>query len=107
MREAYELNCPVMTVPGAAPEQSLLAVDAPNVVIETVKPAEDGSGDVVVRLYEAKRTATRCILSTSLPVRAANLTDMLENTQGDLTVKDGEIPLEFRAFEIKTVRLKA
>jgi alpha-mannosidase len=49
-----------------------------HVVIETVKPAEDGSGDIVVRLYEAMRTATRATLSTSLPVRRATVVNMLE-----------------------------
>ena len=106
VREAYELNCPVMAVPGAAGERSLFSVDAPNVVIETVKPAEDGSGDVVVRLYEAKRTATRCLLSTSLPVAGAAQADMLERVQGELPCGGGEIGLDFRAFEVKTVRLR-
>jgi alpha-mannosidase len=76
------------------------------VVIETVKPAEDGSPDVIVRLYEAMRTATRCALSTRLPVRAASQTDMAEEGQRELTCADGRVELEFRPFEIKTVRLK-
>ncbi|MCD6289876.1 MAG: alpha-mannosidase, partial [Anaerolineae bacterium] len=42
VREAYELNVPVRTAPGAAGEQSLFSVDAPNVIVETVKPAGDG-----------------------------------------------------------------
>jgi len=105
VQEAYELNCPVMTAAGAAGNRSLFAVDAPNVVIETVKPAEDGSGDVIVRLYEAKRTATRCTLSTTLPVSGAAQTDMLENVQAALECEEGKIGLDFRAFEVKTVRL--
>ncbi|MBM3189605.1 MAG: alpha-mannosidase, partial [Chloroflexi bacterium] len=40
VREAYDLNCPVMTAAGAAGERSLFSVDSANVVIETVKPAE-------------------------------------------------------------------
>jgi alpha-mannosidase len=106
VQEAYELNCPVTTLPGDAGEQSLFSVDQPNVVIETVKPAEDGSGDVVIRLYEAKRMATRCVLTTSLPVRSAALTNMLEEEEGRLRLAGGDIALEFRPFEVKTVRLK-
>jgi alpha-mannosidase len=106
VREAYELNRAVMTAPGAARERSLFAVDAPNVVIETVKPAEDGSPDVVVRAYEAKRTATRCTLATSLPVVGAAQTDMLENVQRELPCQDDKVALEFRPFEVKTVRLR-
>jgi len=106
VREGYELNCPVRTSPGSAGERSLFSVDAPNVVIETVKPAEDGSDDIVVRLYEAKRTATRCTLSTTLPAKSAAETDMLEDVKQELGFADGGLTLEFRAFEVKTVRLR-
>ncbi|MFQ6100823.1 MAG: alpha-mannosidase [Anaerolineae bacterium] len=106
VREAYELNCPVLAVRGAAGERSLFAVDAPNVVIETVKPAEDGSEDIVVRLYEAKRTATRCTLSTSLPIAGAAQTDMLERVEQELHCDGGKIALVFRALEVKTLRLR-
>ena len=106
VREGYELNYPVTTAPGAVSEQSLFTVDAPNVIIETVKPAEDGSNDIVVRLYEAKRTASRCTLATTLPVATVYETDMLENVQSELPFTDGQIDLELRPFEIKTLRLK-
>jgi len=106
VRESYELNCPAVTATGAAGKKSLFSIDAPNVIVETVKPAEDGSGDVVVRLYEAKRMATHCTLATSLPVVSAAQADMLENVQEELVCDGGEIPLEFRAFEVKTVRLR-
>jgi alpha-mannosidase len=108
VREAYDLNVPVLVVDGASagPAQSLFSVDASNVIIDTVKPAEDGSGDVIVRLYEAMRTATRCTLTTRLPVRAAQQTTMLEAATGDLPYADGQTALSFRPFEIKTVRLR-
>ncbi len=106
VREAYELNCPVATASGAAVERSLFSVDAPNVIIETVKPAEDRSDDVIVRLYEAKRMTTRCTLTLSLPVISAAQTDMLENVEGELTSEGGTIALEFRPFEVKTVRVR-
>jgi alpha-mannosidase len=105
VREAYELNVPATTVSGAGGEQSLFSVDAPNIIIEAVKPAEDGSADVVVRLYEAKHMATRAMLSTSLPVKRSALTNMLEEFEADLPCASGKIALEFRPFEIKTVRL--
>ena len=106
--EAYELNCPVLVVPGAAREEerSLFSVDAPNIMVETIKPAEDGSPDIVVRLYESKRMATRGTLITSLPVTGATQTDMLENEIGELPCADGRIALDFRPFEVKTVRLR-
>ncbi|MGE5530148.1 MAG: alpha-mannosidase [Patescibacteria group bacterium] len=104
-REAYDLNCPVTVTPGAAGEASLFALSAPNVVIETVKPADDGSGDIVVRLYEAMRTATNCRLRTSLPAGGAAEADMLERPIRSLPGGE-EIALDFRPFEIKTIRLR-
>jgi len=129
VREGYDLNVPVTTAPGAAKHfadarakgdtvdfgpaaaetASLFAVDAPNIVLDTVKPAEDGSGDLILRLYESKRMATRTTLSTALPVRAARETDMLEEPMKgarSIAVRSGLMRLDFRAFEIKTVRLK-
>jgi alpha-mannosidase len=106
VREAYEMNCPVMTVSGGAGERSVFQVSAPNVVIETVKLAEDGSGDIVVRLYEAKRTATRCTLHVDLPLASAELADMLEENARPLHVDQGAVTLDLRPFEIATLRLK-
>ncbi len=107
LRAAYELNAPVFSVAGAADPQSLFRVDAPNVIVETVKPAEDGSPDIIVRLYEALRSATHCGLETSLPFKAAFETDLLERRKpGRVERRGGKIQLSFRPFEIKTLRLR-
>ncbi|MGD2175393.1 MAG: glycoside hydrolase family 38 C-terminal domain-containing protein [Candidatus Brocadiaceae bacterium] len=105
VQEAYDLNCPTWTAPGSAGTRSLFRLDASNLVLEAIKPAQDGSGDLVLRIYECKRMATRAVLSTPLPLAGAALADMLERRQAELEVGDGRIPLEFRPFEIKTVRL--
>jgi alpha-mannosidase len=106
VREAYELNCPVTLAPGAAQETSLFSLDAPNIILETVKPAEDGSPDLILRLYESKRMATSCALTTAFPLQAALQTDMLENQMSALACKDRQVVMDFRPFEIKTIRLK-
>ena len=106
VKEGYELNCPVTTARGQAGQGTLFTLDAANIVIETVKPAEDGSKDVVLRLYEAKHTATRCTLTTSLPAMTAQQTNMLEEHQSDLPLNAGKLALNFRPFEVKTIRLR-
>jgi alpha-mannosidase len=105
VREGYELNAPVRTAAGHAETASLFSLDAPNVIIDTVKPAEDGSGDLIVRLYEAMRVSTECTLSTALPASRAVQTDLLEEGGEALPVQDGAVGLTFRPFELKTVRL--
>ncbi|NLE43388.1 MAG: alpha-mannosidase [Chloroflexi bacterium] len=105
IREAYDLNCPVTVAPGVAGERSLFAIDAPNIIVDTVKTAEDGRGDVIIRLYECKRAATRCTLECGLPIQAVMQTNMLEEGDLALNMTDGRIELEFRPFEVKTLRL--
>jgi alpha-mannosidase len=105
IQEAYDLNVPCQTAEGNGGERSLFSLTTDAVVIEAVKPAEDGSGDIVLRLYEALQTHASCTLATSLPVKLASLTDMLESAIGRLTVRNNAIALEFRPFEIKTIRL--
>ncbi|MCX7846524.1 MAG: glycosyl hydrolase-related protein [bacterium] len=104
LREAYELNVPVRCVEGDGGHCAWLHVDAANVIVETIKPAEDGSGDVVVRLYEAMRTATMCTLEVATRVARVAETDMLEREQRRIGSRGGRIRVSFRPFEIKTLR---
>ncbi len=106
VENAYELNCPATFQAGDAGEKSLFRVDQSNVIIETVKPAEDGSGGIIMRLYESLRTGTQVELSTSLPLLSIQQTDMLENPLHELVVTDGHVQLSFRPFEVKTLRLQ-
>lgn len=106
VREAYELNVPVTTRGGGASTTSLFDVSEANVVIEAVKPAEADPRDIIVRLYECMGTGTRCTLRTTLPVKFAEETDMLEQRVKTLSIRSGTIGLQLRPFEIKTLRLR-
>ena len=106
VREGYELNVPVIEAEGAADTVSLLDVDAQNVIVDTVKAAEDGSGDIILRIYESKHAATDAVITLHTPVSAVVDCDMLENVKDVLCVEDGKIRLNFRGFEVKTLRLK-
>ena len=105
VEEAYDLNVPMQVVSGACPSFSALVVDEPNVFIDTVKPAEDGSGDVIVRLYEAKKADTNCALGVNLPASKIWACDMLENKLEELPVEEGCVKLHFHTFEVKTLRI--
>nr|HRU05783.1 glycoside hydrolase family 38 C-terminal domain-containing protein [Candidatus Brocadiia bacterium] len=105
-REAYDLNIPVALEPGDGGQERLFDVGGQAVILDTVKPAEDGSGDFVARLYESLGGACRCRLKTWLPAASAQLTDMLEENGRDVELEDGVATLDFRPFEIKTVRYR-
>lgn len=101
IREGYRLNNPLVPTSGSLVESVASTAD-PGVIVETIKPAENGDG-AVLRLYESLGRATTTAVFTSLPHSAAVETDLLERAIGpaDLTA------LEFGPFEIKTIQLEA
>ena len=105
VREAYALNVPMRVAHGSRVPFSAFTVDAPNVFIDTVKPAEDGSGDLVLRLYEAKRAETRCSLAFHLPVDRLWECNMLEKPLAELPLDGETAQLSFHTFEVKTLRI--
>ncbi|MFC1959527.1 alpha-mannosidase [Chloroflexota bacterium] len=108
----YKLNDPLIIHPVAGKGDkvsgfaSLAAVDAANVIIETVKQAEDGNG-VIVRLYENERSRKTVTLQTGFPVAEAHLCNLLEENEEALTVGEGGQAVGFAItpYQIVTVRL--
>ncbi len=106
VKQAYELNIKASVMEGGVLDASYLKVDNDNIIIDTVKLAEDGSGDIIVRMYESKKAAVTTKLHAAFTQGfKAYYCDMLENVQEELAVEDDAVELSFRAFEIKTVRL--
>lgn len=85
----------------------LFWVSHKNIVIETVKPSDKYEDGVILRIYEAMGMATvDTIISIPLSVPAAYETDMLEDNETELEIRNGRITLSFGSFEIKTVLLR-
>ncbi|WP_020573107.1 alpha-mannosidase [Actinopolymorpha alba] len=106
VEEGYRINLPARTVTGAAGVAPLVEVDNPAVVVEAVKLADDQSGDVVVRLYEAHGGRAKARLTTSFELASAQETDLLERALADREVSDGGVALALRPFQVLTLRLK-
>jgi alpha-mannosidase len=104
LAESWALNVPVRLVPGE-PQPSVVAVDHPGVVVTAVKAADDGSGDLVVRMHEAFGGRARTTLRTASPWSTAVACDLLERPVGDPAPADGVVALELRPFEVRTLRL--
>lgn len=101
---AYQLNLPLIAVKGDAVRTPIAAIDAPNIIVEAVKPAEDGTDAFVLRLYECEGTQTRAQVRLGIPVSGATETNLLEDLLGALSLTDGAVTLHFRPFEIKTIK---
>ncbi|MEE4543132.1 glycoside hydrolase family 38 C-terminal domain-containing protein [Streptomyces sp. V4-01] len=108
IREGYHLNLPERTVPGSAEVAPLVTVDQDAIVVSAVKLADDRSGDVVVRLYEAHGGRASATLTPGFGFAAAAVTDLLERPvadEGSHQVTEGGVRLTLRPFQILTLRL--
>ncbi|MFE2428906.1 alpha-mannosidase [Streptomyces sp. NPDC059373] len=103
--EGYALNLPLRPGPAAPPSPPLISVDHPDVLVETVKLADDRSGDVVVRLYESRGGRARCTVTAGFPVTAVRETDLLEERLADHPQVEGRTVLTLRPFQVLTLRL--
>ncbi|MFI5284467.1 MAG: glycosyl hydrolase-related protein, partial [Candidatus Dormibacterales bacterium] len=103
-----DLNAPLRVVKGslrAADGRSIVEVGTPQIVVESIKRAED-SDAVIVRLYEAWGGRCRTRLRTTLPVRRAAICDLLERERSSVPVDRGELELELGPFKIVTLKLE-
>ncbi|MFF0740240.1 alpha-mannosidase [Streptomyces sp. NPDC004111] len=114
VREGYGFNMPERAVTGSPTVlEPLVATDDDAVVIDTVKLADDRSGDVVVRLYEAHGGRSATLLTTDFPVESATVTDLLErpltpdaDSGAARQNAAGQLFLTLRPFQILTLRLR-
>jgi alpha-mannosidase len=96
----YALNLPLRRRKGS-PVEPLVRVEG-TAYVEAVKLAEDGSGDVVVRLYEPLGARTSVRVVASFEHREITEVDLLERPY-DTGSWDGET-LTLRPFQIATLR---
>ncbi len=104
IRPAYELNVPVVETTGCVSLEKLVTVSAPNVIVEAVKPCEDSEKAYIVRMYEAEGTYTHTDVSFVASAKKVSVTNMLEEVLSDLPLAE-KYELEFRPFEIKTIKV--
>jgi alpha-mannosidase len=124
VRAGYDLNLPLRARTGAAaaapgggtPDRTvdraaepLVAVSGDGATLEAVKLAQDRSGDVVLRLYEARGARAKARVTAGFEVASATVTDLLERPLADVAVPapdgTGGFEVDLRPFQILTIRL--
>jgi alpha-mannosidase len=107
VEEGYRTNLPLRHVAGDHPVAPLVTVSNPGVVVEAVKLAEDGSGDLVVRLYESLGGRARTTVTAAAEVGSVDATDLLERPLPEGAASKGpSIDLELRPFQLVTLRFR-
>lgn len=114
VRRAAELNNPLLVVEAGAGEGDLPSTrgfvfcDNPAVVVETMKPAEDGDG-MIVRCCESHGSHARAELRFAGSVDSVGTVDLLEEPLSEdvgLEHKDNSVLLQLRPFQIVSLRVR-
>ena len=106
--QAFFLNQPALVSKGGKPGESfsLASLNVPNVVLETVKKAEDGDG-VILRMYECENARTPVTLTFNRSFASAESCNCLEEPDGEPVKVDGnKVSFLVKPFEIKTIRIR-
>ncbi len=109
--KSYDLNNPMTAFKigkhsGNLPEEySFVSTENENVIIETVKKAENGEG-IIVRMYESFNKRTNAVINLGFDFESVTLCDLLENDL-KVIVHDGRsVPITLKPFEIVTIKIK-
>jgi alpha-mannosidase len=108
-REAFALNSPLIAVEGdagASEEYGFVESEGLELAPGALKKADDGRG-VILRLYEPHGARGRAVLRFGFDVESAERVNLLEEPEGSVEVRGGEIRLQVRPFEVITLRLCA
>jgi alpha-mannosidase len=109
---AARLNAPLRVVDGAIAPIPVLTVSGDGgavpsgIEVDAVKFADDGSGDLIVRLHEACGDRVRVSVACAQRIREAWRCNLLEEELGGEEVGDGIVAFTLRPFEIVTLRLR-
>ena len=109
VRRAWELNVPARTCPvrlawGADVARSFVVLEGAAVVLQTLKPAEDGRG-LIMRIYEPNGGRGEAAVKLNIPVREVLECNLVEEDAGPVTLRKGTFRFAIRPFQIRTFRL--
>ncbi len=113
VKEAHFLNMPLIVRQlktgqkgQMPPELSFVRSNSENIIIDTAKLAEDGSGDMIIRACEYFKKSGEAVISFAYPIESALETDMLERRIGVAKFAGKCLKTAFKPFEIKTFRVR-
>lgn len=106
VKEAYVLNRPLVAMKtnggGKLPgEFSLISCNCENIIIETVKQAENGKG-IIIRLYDSWNRKSNPTLNFGFDAKKITLCDMMENPIEEIG-SGISVNLKVKNFEIITL----
>lgn len=110
-RVDYELNVPLKYLVTDSHHGKLKAnwsfvkSSVKNVIVDVLKQGEDGK-NIVVRMYETDGKNAKVTIKLGIDIQSVLLTKMMEKTIESIAVSNDENRLNYRPFEIHTIKIK-
>ncbi|WP_206475647.1 glycoside hydrolase family 38 C-terminal domain-containing protein [Microbacterium sp. KRD172] len=101
-RAGIQLNAPSTVLRGRADVAPLVSVSGDGIIVSSVKLADDGSGDVIVRAYESLGRRVSGSLTADFDHREIREVSLIEDALDDARI-GGDLKL--RPFEVRTLRI--
>lgn len=108
VQEAYKLNQPAYATKGELKNtgKSFISTDKDNIIIETVKPAENGDG-IIVRLYDCENSLTKATLNFAEGMlESVEECNLMEEKEADIEACGNSFTVSVKPYEIKTYRVR-
>lgn len=106
--EAYKLNQKAYAIVGTNKneESSFINTDKRNVIIETIKEAENKDG-IIIRVFECENSLTKAkITIDGINIKAIEECNLIEEFENNVEFKNNEFEILIKPYEIKTFRIK-
>lgn len=100
--EGFRFNSPLLLAPVSIPASALALVEDSNLVLDTIKQADDSRG-LVLRLYECHGARGTGKLLLNTPFKQVKFVNALEEPQGTASVQDGRIVIPYSPHQIITL----
>jgi alpha-mannosidase len=84
--------------------RSFMTCNHENVIVDTLKKAEEGDG-LILRVYECFNRRTECTIDLNFEVSKITECDLMENDIADAVIEDNVLKFTIRPYEIKTFKI--
>jgi len=99
----YLFNSPLVVLPGEAEKAAPLTLSDSGMILDCVKPAEDGNG-IIIRLYEPYGTSGSVTLSLPAAAKITETTPLEEAIAEPVVSRS--LDVAYTPFEIRTFRVE-
>jgi alpha-mannosidase len=128
VKAAYAFNSPLKLLTGAASATANLSTpfvkltnedESDSLVLDTIKRGHDDEDisrregirvnagqSVILRIYESLGGHSKGTISTAFDIKRATKVNILEDELDELEIKDGNVAIKLRPFEVATFKLQ-